>query len=159
MGNQLRSDKDYSKERYQMWRTKIYSVIGMVVLVLCFSSLSVADEAKEAAALEAAKTWLTLVDNGHYGESWETAAAYFKNTVTKDYWQQAIPAIRKLFGEPLSRKLGSIEYTRSLPAAPDGEYYVIQIATSFEKKQHAVETVHLMLNENGAWRVSGYFIK
>jgi hypothetical protein len=147
------------REENQMRRTKIYTVIGMAVLVLCFSSFTIADEAKEAAALAAAKTWLSLVDNGHYGESWEASAAYFKSTVTKDYWRQALPAIRKLFGEPISRKLGSITYTQSLPAAPAGEYVVIEIATTFEKKKHAIETVHSMLDSDGEWRVSGYFIK
>jgi hypothetical protein len=131
----------------------------MVVLGLCFSSLTIANEEKEAAALAAAKKWLGLVDAGEYGESWETAAAYFKSTVTKDYWQQALPAVRKLFGEPVSRKLGSITYTQSLPAAPDGEYVVIQIATTFEKKKHAIETVIPMLDSDGKWRVSGYYIK
>ncbi len=142
-----------------MWRSKIYAVIGMVVLGLCFSSRSIADEAKQAAALEVAKTWLALVDEGQYGESWETAAAHFKSGVTKDYWQQAISAVRKIYGEPVSRKLGSITYTHSLPAAPEGEYVVIQIATSFENKEHAVETVIPMLDSDGEWRVSGYFIK
>lgn len=142
-----------------MKRAKIYTVIGMVVLGLCFSSLTIASEEKEAAALAAAKTWLGLVDAGEYGESWETAAAYFKSTVTKDYWQQALPAVRKLFGEPISRKLGSITYTQSLPAAPEGEYVVIEIATTFENKKHAIETVHSMLDSDGEWRVSGYFIK
>lgn len=142
-----------------MWRSKKYTAIGIVVLGLCFSSVAVADEKKEAAALEAAKAWLTLVDNQQYGESWEAAAAYFKSTVTKDYWQQALPAIRKLFGEPISRKLGAVTYTTSLPAAPDGEYVVIEIATTFEKKKHAVETVIPMLESDGQWRVSGYFIK
>ena len=143
----------------KMERAKIYTVIGMVVLGLCFSSRSIATEEKEAAALATAKTWLALVDAGEYGESWETAAAYFKSTVTKDYWQQAISAVRKTFGEPVSRKLGSIRYTQSLPAAPDGEYVVIQIATSFENKKHAIETVIPMLDSDGEWRVSGYFIK
>ena len=142
-----------------MRRAKNYTVIGMVVLGLCFSSLTIANEEKEAAALAAAKKWLGLVDAGEYGESWETAAAYFKSTVTKDYWQQALPAVRKLFGEPVSRKLGSITYTQSLPAAPDGEYVVIQIATTFENKKHAIETVIPMLDSDGEWRVSGYFIK
>ena len=142
-----------------MRRAKIYTVIGMVVLGLCFSSLTIANEEKEAAALAAAKKWLALVDEGEYGESWETAAAYFKSGVTKDYWQQAISGVRKTFGEPLSRKLGSITYTQSLPAAPDGEYVVIQIATSFENKKHAIETVIPMLDSDGEWRVSGYFIK
>ena len=142
-----------------MRRAKIYTLIGMVVLGLCFSSLTMATEEKEAAALEAAKTWLGLVDAEEYGESWETAAAYFKSTVTKDYWMQALPAIRKLFGEVISRKLGSVTYTQSLPAAPDGEYVVIEIATTFENKKHAIETVIPMLDNDGDWRVSGYFIK
>jgi hypothetical protein len=131
----------------------------MVVLGLCFSSLTIANEEKEEAALSVAKKWLGLVDAGEYGESWETAAAYFKSTVTKEYWQQALPAVRKLFGEPVSRKLGSITYTQSLPAAPDGEYVVIQIATTFENKKHAIETVIPMLDSDGKWRVSGYYIK
>jgi len=142
-----------------MRRAKNYTVIGIIVLGLCFSSLTIANEEKEAAALAAAKKWLGLVDAGEYGESWETAAAYFKSTVTKDYWQQALPAVRKLFGEPVSRKLGSITYTQSLPAAPDGEYVVIQIATTFENKKHAIETVIPMLDSDGKWRVSGYYIK
>ena len=142
-----------------MERAKIYTVIGIVVLGLCFSSLTTASEEKQAAALAAAKTWLALVDEGQYGESWEAAAAYFKSGVTKDYWQQAISAIRKTFGEPVYRKLGSITYTQSLPAAPDGEYVVVEIATSFENKKHAVETVIPMLESDGEWRVSGYFIK
>ena len=142
-----------------MKRAQVYTISGMFVLGLCFSSLANANEEKEAAALAAAKTWLGLVDAGDYGESWETAAAYFKSTVTKDYWQQALPAVRKMFGEPISRKLGDITYTQSLPAAPDGEYVVIQIATIFENKKHAIETVIPMLDSDGEWRVSGYFIK
>jgi hypothetical protein len=143
----------------KMWRAKIYTVIGMIVLGICISSLAETTEEKEAAALAAAKTWLALVDDGQYGESWETAAAYFKSTVTKDYCQHALPAIRKMFGEPISRKLGSITYTQSLPGAPDGEYVMIEIMTSFENKKHAVETVIPMLDSDGEWRVSGYFIK
>ena len=142
-----------------MKHTKTLAVWVMAIVVLGFTSLTLADEAKEAAALDAAKAWLTLVDNGHYAESWEAAAAYFKNTVTKEYWQQALPAIRKLFGEPISRKLGTVTYTTSLPAAPDGEYVVIEIATTFENKKHAIETVIPMLDSDGEWRVSGYFIK
>ncbi|MDX1709188.1 MAG: hypothetical protein R3274_11345, partial [Desulfobacterales bacterium] len=61
-----------------MRRAKIYTVIGMVALGLCFSTLSEATEEKQAAAMAAAKIWLGLVDAKEYGESWETAAAYFK---------------------------------------------------------------------------------
>jgi hypothetical protein len=46
-----------------------------------------------------------------------------------------------------------------LPGAPDGEYVVIQYESSFEHKQAAVETVTPMLDKDGTWRVSGYFIR
>jgi hypothetical protein len=45
----------------------------------------------------------------------------------------------------------------SLPGAPDGEYVVIQYETQFEHHTPA-ETVTPMLDKDGAWKVSGYFI-
>ncbi len=47
----------------------------------------------------------------------------------------------------------------SLPGAPDGEYVVISYETSFTNKKSAIETVTPMLDKDGKWRVSGYFIK
>ena len=47
----------------------------------------------------------------------------------------------------------------SLPGAPDGEYVVIQFDTSFTNKKVAVETVTPMKDEDGIWRVSGYYVK
>jgi hypothetical protein len=59
----------------------------------------------------------------------------------------------------VARKLKSKQYTRTLPGAPDGEYVVIQYETTFENKQSATETVTPMLDKDGVWRVSGYYIK
>ena len=47
----------------------------------------------------------------------------------------------------------------SLPGAPDGEYVVLQFDTSFANKKEAVETVTPMLDKDGKWKVSGYYIK
>jgi hypothetical protein len=131
----------------------------MVILGLCFSSRSPANEAKEAAAVAAAAVWLDLVDKGMYGDSWETAAAYFKRAITKEKWEQMLTAVRNPLGRMVSRELISKTYSQSLPGAPDGEYVVIQFATSFENKKSAIETVTPMLDSDGEWRVSGYFIK
>ena len=138
---------------------KICAVIGMVILGLCFSSGALSDEAKEAAAVTAAKTWLALVDEGIYGDSWETAAAYFKSAITKEKWEQMLTAVRSPLGRLVSRELSSKTYTQSLPGAPDGEYVVIQFATSFQNKKSAIETITPMLDNDGEWRVSGYYIK
>jgi hypothetical protein len=44
-------------------------------------------------------------------------------------------------------------------SAPDGEYVVIQFEASFENKKSAIETVTPMLDKDGNWRVSGYYVK
>ena len=50
-------------------------------------------------------------------------------------------------------------FETSLPGAPDGEYVVIQMETSFENKASAVETITPMRDSDGEWRVAGYYIK
>ena len=45
------------------------------------------------------------------------------------------------------------------PGPPDGQYVVIRFQTTFEHKRSGVETVTPMLEQDGGWRVSGYYIK
>ena len=58
-----------------------------------------------------------------------------------------------------SRKDKATNFTRSLPGAPDGQYAVLQFDTSFENKAQAVETLTAVLEADGVWRVTGYFIR
>lgn len=116
-------------------------------------------DAPEDAAESAAESWLDLVDAGQYGESWEQAAALFKNAVSREQWEQAAKGVRGPLGELVSRKISSRKYTEELPGAPDGKYVVLQFDAVYENKASAVETVTPMLDEDGVWRVSGYFIK
>lgn len=113
----------------------------------------------EDQGVKAAEEWLSLVDQGEYEASWEEAAALFKTAVTVEQWRQALNAARKPLGELKSRKLKNAEYATSLPGAPDGEYVVIQFDTTFSNKESAVETITPMKDEDGVWRVSGYYIK
>jgi hypothetical protein len=113
----------------------------------------------EKAALQAANAWLQLLDSGQYAKSWEEAAEYFRNAVPQNNWQRSTGVFRKPLGKLVTRKLKLTRYTTSAPGAPDGEYVIIQYNTSFENKKSAVETVTPMLDKDGKWRVSGYFIK
>jgi hypothetical protein len=135
---------------------------GFVSTLLCIPLLCAfaAGQAKpEQAAQQSADAWLALVDSGKYAQSWDEAAQLFKGAVTKDQWQGALHAARDPLGKLVSRKVKSANYTRTLPGVPDGEYVVIQYESSFEHKQSALETVTPMLDKDGKWRVSGYFIK
>jgi hypothetical protein len=116
-------------------------------------------EAPEDAAQAAAESWLKLVDAEQYAESWEGAAALFKGAVTREQWVQAAGAARAPLGGLVSRKIRSRQYTEQLPGAPNGKYVILQFDAVFENKASAVETVTPMLDEDGVWRVSGYFIK
>jgi hypothetical protein len=114
---------------------------------------------KEKAAVASAEKWLNLVDQGKYAESWKEAATLFRNAVNQGQWQQTLQAVRKPLDKLVARKVKTKTYRTSLPGAPDGEYVVIEFESSFEKKKSAVETVTPMMDKDGKWRVSGYYIK
>ena len=118
-----------------------------------------ANEVAEKAAVTATGAWLSLVDEDNYTESWNQAVGLFKTAVTKEQWQNTVKAVRVPLGKVMVRKLKSKQYTKTLPGAPDGEYVVIQYETMFEKKQSAIEMVTPLLDKDGKWRVSGYYIK
>ena len=132
---------------------------AVIFISLIFISFLHANPTAEKAALTSAGAWLALVDGGKYSESWDQAAEYFRNAVTKEQWVASLGAVRTPLGKLVSRKLKSKKYTKTLPGAPDGEYVVIGYETQFEKKKSATETVTPMLDKDGKWRVSGYYIK
>ena len=139
----------------------IRKIACLVTIGLIFSGITVlaADSKKEAAALSAAEKWLAMVDSEQYAESWKEAAELFRNAVQPQQWEQSMQAVREPLGKLISRTVKTKAYRTSLPGAPDGEYVVIQFETSFENKKVAVETVTPLMGKDGAWRVSGYFIK
>lgn len=110
-------------------------------------------------AVEAANRWLVLADAGDGAATWDEAASSFRTAATKTAWSQALSQAREPLGAVKSRKLSSSELKHSLPGAPDGEYVVIQYNTQFEHKAHAVETVIPVHDQDGSWKVSGYFVK
>jgi hypothetical protein len=116
-------------------------------------------QSSEADALAAAREWLALIDGGDAEGSYERAASLFKAAVSLGQWRSSLAAAQAPLGRPVSRSLKSASYAETLPGAPDGKYYVIEYETAFERKQEGTETVVPMLDEDGAWRVSGYFVR
>lgn len=132
------------------------AIIGLIL----GATIAMANETeKKQTAIASAEKWLAIVDNGSYSESWQKASEFFKQAVNQDQWEQAVRSVRKPLGKRVSRKLKSASYTTSLPGAPDGEYVVIQFDTSFENKKSGIETVTPMMDKDGMWRVSGYYVK
>lgn len=139
----------------------IRRILFLIVLCVALSAgfAAAREPEKEKAAVAAAEKWLALVDAGKYGQSWQEAAGYFRNAITREKWEQSLRAVRRPLGKLVSRKVESRTYTTAVPGAPDGEYVVIRFATSFGNKKSAIETVTPMREKDGSWRVSGYYIK
>jgi len=139
-------------------KNKIF-ILLLIVSFFSINSVYSGQSEKEKAAVHAAEKWLQLIDNGKYDQSWDEAAQYFKNAVIKEQWNHSLNSARKPLGKVISRKVNTTTYRTSLPGAPDGEYVIIQFNASYENKKTAVETVTPMLEKDGKWKVSGYYIK
>ena len=140
----------------------------MVIAVCVLSSVALGQAAgtaeAEKAAVASAEAWLKLVDAGKYTESWAEASSVFKAAVSVDDWKTKIADVRSPPppagpGKLLSRKVRSKTYAEKLPGAPDGKYVVILYDAKYERKGDAIETITPMLDKDGKWRVSGYYIK
>jgi hypothetical protein len=149
-------DWTYKKASAMVQRLVCLITVG---LILSGGTAMASDSRKEAAAVSAAEKWLVTVDAGKYAASWKEASEFFRNAVRPEQWEQSIRAARKPLGKLISRKVQTTTYKTSLPGAPDGEYVVIQFETSFVNKKAAIETVTPMMDKDGKWRVSGYYIK
>lgn len=112
-----------------------------------------------AAAQVVARAWLSLVDGARYGESWDSAATLFRHAVTRTNWELAVRIARGPF-EPLGNRtlLGASLQTK-LPNAPPGQYVVIQYQTQAGGGKTALEMITPMKDEDGRWRVAGYYIR
>ncbi len=131
---------------------------GIVLLLTLVGARLEAVEKPEDLAQRAAKSWLTHLDAGKYGQSWAQSAKVFKTIVPRTKWEESMSGIRKPLGKLVSRRVQSREFSEKLSGSPDGKYVVIKFDTVFEHKTSAVETVTSVLDSDGVWRVSGYYV-
>ena len=135
------------------------SMICAVAACTCVASIAASDEHPEAAATSAALAWLALVDAGNYADSWNASATRVRNAVAQEQWQLRAARARGPLGALQSRQLVSATFKHNLPGAPEGEYVVILFSASFANKAAAIETVTPMKDNDGTWRVAGYYVK
>ncbi len=114
---------------------------------------------KENKAIQAAESFLSFVDSGQYEKSWEESSTFFKSQISQAQWAAKLSSLRPLLGKVIKRSVKNTEYLTSAPGAPDGEYVIVAFQTTFENKKSTTEKVTPMLDKDGKWRVTGYFIE
>lgn len=113
-----------------------------------------AAEVTDPAVVDAARRFVTLIDEGRWADSYQATATSFHKLNTLQAWTAASEQVRKRFGAMVSRTLLS---QSEVPAPPHG-YQVVKFRTSFANKADAIETVSLD-RENGQWRVVGIYVE
>jgi uncharacterized protein DUF4019 len=139
-------------------------IVAMLMVGLLFSAgigTARAEDRTAAvqAATKAADAWLKLVDQERYRESWQQAASIFRDKITPEGWETLAKATREHTGALISRKFKLAAYATSLPGAPTGEYVVIEYDASYANIKSVIDKVTPMLDADGQWRVSGYWIQ
>ncbi len=139
-------------------------LMTLVLGLLALATMSQPDPAVPTAAAtaqsvsgtevsDAALSWLGLLDQGKWDESYRLTGSAFRKLNTARVWADASEEARAPLGAVISRVLISQE---DLPAPPRG-YEVVKFRTRFANKADAVETVTLD-REDGRWRVVGVTI-
>lgn len=132
---------------------------ALLLAAVALRSGAADEELDTAPAMAAIQAWLAEVDHGLYGSSWDDAAQFFRESITREKWEPMVAAQRAPLGVMISRKVRSAVYTKELVNAPPGPYVVAQFDTRFENRPLATETLTAMLQADGAWKVSGYAVR
>ena len=114
---------------------------------------------REEVATKVASQWLPLVDEGKVAESWNAAGPYLQRAVSKEAWEAQLGVMRKPLGAMVSRHPRGATFKKREGMVPDGDYVTVTFETSFTNKDKAVETVNVVLQPDGSWKVSGYHIQ
>ena len=82
-----------------------------------------------------------------------------RDLIGKKEWKGLMEITRTPLGEIRTREFKSTKFVKSLKAAPEHEGMIIEYNSSFAKKESAIELITLILQENGQWQVTAYFIQ
>lgn len=122
----------------------------------------IAQDDPNAEAIEearvAAEAWLAIVDAREFGESWDESAAAFQEAVGRDGWIRQLSAVRAPHEPFGTREVKATQYVESIPGAPPGPYVVLDFTTSVVGGRTVTERVVPMREQDGVWRVSGYYV-
>lgn len=129
------------------------NLVLLILLSLSMAAYSGNDREKESVI-----SWLEIVDSGKYAASWDESALFFQEQISSSKWVQALNKVRSPLGGVISREVTNTSTHSTLPGVSNGEYVVVILATSYEHKKSATETV-TVTKDGDEWRVVGYFIK
>lgn len=110
-------------------------------------------------SVRVAAEFFFLVDTEEYAKSWEMCSETLQKMLKKGVWTERIAEIRAYIGPVVERVSQDISYATSSDNVPPGKYVVMTFISTFQFRERVVETLTLLLGDNGEWRVVGYFLR
>lgn len=132
--------------------------VAVLSMAACSKSAIQSNPEAEAAAVAAAKAWLSVLDAQDYAKAWEGTSTLFKTSVPKPAWQYTLSGMREPHGKNLSRELESAKYFTAEGGTAQRQYVQIRFKSSFEGSAAAFEKITATQDDDGQWRMSGYTI-
>lgn len=109
------------------------------------------DDAKAALS-----SWLSIWDDGKANEAYKQLSGKTRTAIPETTWLTYWTGVRKPLGNVKTRKFGESAYTMSLQGFPDNEGWIFMLETTFESGKTVKETVPLIRDDDGKWRVMNY---
>jgi Protein of unknown function (DUF4019) len=134
-------------------------VLAALCLVWLVTGTAIAQDPRASAAQAAARDWLVLIDHGDAEGSWNAASKKFRAAMPLSGWADALRKERVPLGAMRSRAALNTSFEKKFPGVPEGDYALVGFETSFAKRPQGHETVTLEREDDGSWRVVGYFVR
>jgi serine/threonine protein kinase len=109
--------------------------------------------------IKAVEAWLEAIDAGKYDDAWVRIATLTSMLDSESSWIQKMKAVRQPLGNVVARKLHGTMTTGEIKGFPPGAYQLFSFRSDFTGKSGVAEIVTLIYQEDGNWRVIGYFIE
>lgn len=142
----------------------MYKKALFIFSMVCVLGMSQAGGDTEPDPVNTSLRLLTIIDSGEYPKVWDKLSGYIRQTVRKKKWLTQMADARNPLGSVISRELISEQYHSGLPGAPCFEcfrhirYVILQYNTRFEKQSSVKETMTLIREESGEWRLFDYYL-
>lgn len=110
-------------------------------------------------AVQAAVMWLQKVDGKQLQQAYDSSGKLMRGAVTFEKWSAAVTGVRDKLGIVQARDLSNVTAHESFPGVPKGDYMVVVFKTKFAQKPDSKETLSFQREDDGQYRVIGYFVQ
>lgn len=142
------------------WKYRVHAILILSVLAIIFVPQIMNKPAKNKieATSAAATEFLTMVDTGHYADSWQICDAFLQQQIALNAWEAKLTQIRSALGPLVERELDDANFTAPADQLPNQDVILLEYKSQFESKS-ITEVVTLVQGKDNRWRVVGYFIQ